>query len=336
MLTMLIAILFALPSGCSLGSSGIEMVPGWKAQSLVVWRQSRPDMLALSRDGKWLYVSGETKASMLSPSLMAIHLPSGRHQILLNGLHRADALKLAPDGSLWIGEEFDQGLIWRIAEPDTFPVEQVIDRSSLDSTFPALTSLPWAGRFSHEGIAFSKDKHYAYLADEHQGGGLYRLNLKTRKLKVLHPSDGWLTIRDPDNARREAASLHARKFNRLEDMEPLPDGTILMAETDTGKILALRDSPDTGAKPSISSYLQRPEIQHPDNLAWDTKRNWLWITDDDTPSRLWAWSGNQLLMVASHKQAAITGVLAHGEVIYVNLQQKGKGAELTLKLTETP
>ncbi|MDX8407081.1 MAG: hypothetical protein R8L58_01720, partial [Mariprofundaceae bacterium] len=129
------------------------------------------------------------------------------------------------------------------------------------------------------------------------------------------------------------ATLHARAFNRLEDMETLPDGTVLMAETGTGHILALSDKNDT---PSVKSYLHRPEIRHPDNLAWDNQRHWLWITDDDSPSRLWAWSGNQLIQIASHKKAEITGVLADGDVVYINLQQKGNGAELTLKLTELP
>ncbi|HKI62189.1 MAG TPA: hypothetical protein VKA31_07835 [Mariprofundaceae bacterium] len=326
------AILTLLLSSCTLGSIDIDLAPGWKAQSMAVWRQAHPDMMALSQDGTWLYITGETQASMLAPSLMAIHLPSGRHQVLLSGLNRADGLKLAPDGSLWIGEEFDAGQVWRIAEPDTFPAEQVIDRTSLSSTNLALTPMPWAGRFSHEGIAFSKDQRYAYLADEHPEGSLYRLNLKTKELQVLHPEGGWLPIRDPDDARGEAKALHASRFNRLEDMETLPDGKILLAETGTGKILMLDD---TAQKPAVAVWLQRSEIRHPDNLAWDAKRGWLWITDDDIPSRLWAWTGNRLMQIASHKKAEITGVLVHEDKVYLNLQLKQNGTELTLNITET-
>jgi len=332
--TTLFAMLLPLfVSACSLGSVDIDLAAGWKAQSMAVWRQAHPDMMAISKDGKWLYITGETKGSMLAPSLMAIHLPTGRHQILLSGLNRADALKLAPDGSLWIGEEFDDGQVWRIAEPDKFPVEQVIDRNSMSSTSPALTPMPWAGRFAHEGITFSKDQLYAYLADEHPEGSIYRLTLKTRSLQVLHADDGWVSIRDPDDARKEARVLHASSFNRLEDMETMPDGKILLAETGTGKILVLDD---TGALPTVGVWLQRPEMRHPDNLAWDSKRGWLWITDDDTPSRLWAWTGNRLMQIASHKKAEITGVLTHGDKVFLNLQLKQDGAELTMNITETP
>jgi len=326
------AILTLFFSSCTLGSIDIDLAPGWKAQSMAVWRQAHPDMMALSKDGKWLYITGETQASMLAPSLMAIHLPSGRHQILLSGLNRADALKLAPDGSLWIGEEFDEGQVWRIAEPDKFPVEQVIDRNSLSSTNLALVPIPWAGRFSHEGIAFSKDERYAYLADEHPEGSLYRLNLQTRQLQVLHADDGWISIRNPDDARKEARALHASRFNRLEDMETLPDGKILLAETGSGKILLLDDM---ASEPAIGDWLERSEIKHPDNLAWDTKRGWLWITDDDSPSRLWAWTGSQLMQIASHRKAEITGVLVHGDKVYLNLQLKANGVELTMNITET-
>jgi len=321
-----------LLTSCTLGSIDIKLAAGWKAQSLAVWRQAHPDMLAISGNGKWLYVTGETKASMLAPSLMVIQLSNGRHQVLLNGLHRADGIKLAPDGSLWIGEEFDGGLVWRIAEPDKFPADQVIDRNSMEATHPALSAMPWAGKFSHEGIAFSNDGQYAYLADEHPEGSLYRLNLKNRQLRVLHSDEGWLPIQQAGDAREEAAKLHARRFNRLEDMETLPDGSILMAETGTGHILKLDDA---GHQPGIDIWLARPEIRHPDNLAWDAERNWLWITDDDTPSRLWAWDGRDLTEIAAHERAEITGVLAHGKDIYLNLQSDQNGTtELTMKITD--
>ncbi len=332
MRAILLALLVpVLLSGCALGSSDIELAPGWKATSLAVWRGAHPDMLAASADGRWLYLTGETQASVTAPSLMAIHLPSGRHQILLYGLHRADGLKLAPDGSLWIGEEFDEGRIWRIAEPDRFPTEQIVVRSRLDASTAAIAPLPWAGRFSHEGIAFSRDGRFAYLADEHPHGGLYRLDLKQRRLTVLHEKRGWLPIREPDDARAEATTLKARRFNRLEDLETLADGRVLMAETGSGRVLALRD----GKRPEISTYLKDAKLAHPDNLAWDDQRRWLWITDDDQPSKLLAWTGSRLLEIAVHRKAEITGVLSLNGRVFINLQARQPGAELTLELAET-
>jgi len=319
-------------AACSLDAIGIDLAPGWKAQSLVAWRNMRPDMLALSPDGQWLYMSCETSAGLLVPSLAVIHLPSGRHNVLLNGLHRADGLKFAPDGSLWIGEEFDQGMIWRVTEPNTLQEEQRVDRSTLESSHPAIAPLAAAGVFSHEGIAFSRDGRFAYLADEWKEGCLYRYELLSRKLEVLHKEKGWLPITQPDDARINAERLHGRLFNRLEDLETLPDGRILMAETGTGRVLALDDR---GDQPLISLYLEDPSLHHPDNLAWDEQRQWLWITDDDKPSRLWVWDGRSLSQIAKHAHSEITGVLVHQGKVYLNLQGSLTGPDITLQLTES-
>jgi len=307
---------------------GLKLNSGWHARSVVVWRNAHPDMLALSPDGKWLYVSCETQASEDSPSLAVINLKTSRHQILISGLMRADGLKFAPDESLWIGEEFSQGLIWRIADADRFPIEQKVDRAQMISSHPALAPFYAAGRFSHEGIAFSRDKQFAYLADEAVKGSLYRLNLHTHHMQVLLTDAGWKAVSNPSH---QAQQLQARTFNRIEDMETLPDGRILMAETGTGKILALNDG---GKQPVIAAYLYDRRIAHPDNLAWDATRQWLWITDDSKPSALWVWNGQKLLRIATHQHAEITGVLPIGKAVYINLQHHSNGPELTLRLNE--
>jgi sugar lactone lactonase YvrE len=324
LISALVALCFAAFAACDLNPTGIELAPGWQARSVVAWRPVRPDMLALSPSGQWLYVSCETNASMLAPSLAAIDLKSGRHPFLLYGLMRADGLKFAPDGSLWIGEEFPGGLIWRIADPDKLPPEQKVDRARLAATHPAIAPLEFAGRFSHEGIAFSPDGRFAWLADENPRGGLYRLNLRTRTLQWL-TAGGWRSAR-PDDGDRLA-------FNRIEDMETLPDGRVLMAETGTGRILALDDR---GATPRVSVYLSDARLTHPDNLAWDADRRWLWITNDDRPSSLWVWDGRNLMRVATHPRAEITGVLPVGDAVYFNLQSHDNGPELTMRLTERP
>ena len=115
----------------------------------------------------------------------------------------------------------------------------------------------------------------------------------------------------------------------------MPDGRIAMAETGSkngsGRILILDDSGDF---PKITVYLESPEIHHPDNLEWDAHRGWLWITDDDSPSNLWAYDGNKLQKIASHSSAEITGVESSSDgSIYLNLQNRLFGPDLTLKLT---
>jgi len=311
---------------------GLDLTSGWHVRSLVVWRQAHPDMLALSPSRKWLYVSCETDGGIDSPSLAAINLQTGHHQILISGLMRADGLKFAPDSSLWIGEEFPQGLIWRIANVDQLPVEQKVDRSRMVSSHDAIAPFRAAGRFAHEGITFSRDRRFAYLADEATDGALYRLRLYHHQMSVLNDEGQWHVISGPMQAREAARRLHAMHFNRIEDMETLPDGRILMAETGTGRILLLDDR---SAHPAISTYLHDTNIAHPDNLAWDARRKWLWITDDSSPSALWAWDGRQMMRIASHAHAEITGVLALGDNIYLNLQNRKNGPELTLRLYQT-
>ncbi len=316
---------------CTLNASGLKLAPGWKARSIIVWREAHPDMMVLSADRRWLYVSCETEAHPRTPSLAVYDMSGGHNHVLLTGLHRADGLKLAPDGSLWLGEEFEKGLIWRIAQPDRLPYEQFVDRRAMESSHPSIAPLPAAGAFAHEGMAFSSDGRFAYLADEFEQGAVYRFALAKKQLDVL-TDKGWVRIEFPDNARLNARHLGARAFNRIEDMETLPDGRVLMSETGTGRILVLDDR---GPSPVVETYLEQAGLAHPDNLAWDEQRRWLWITDDSHPSLLWLWDGRHLSEIARHDQAEITGVIVDGDNLYINLQNHN-GPELTLQLTPPP
>jgi len=330
MLRALAIISILICSACDFNPSGLTIKEGWQAHSIAAWRGYQPDMIAFSNDGKWLYVSCENNASLLAPSLIGIHLKTGQQNILLFGLNRADGLKISPDGSLWIGEETKDGLIWRVTEPDKLPEEQHVNRFELQSSDPAIAPLLHVGRFSHEGFTFSKNGHFAYLADEWEHGSIYRYDMMQRKLYVLHQEKGWLLIREPEHARANAKQLHAQQFNRIEDMETLPNGKILLAETGTGRILILQDSKDL---PTINTWLEHDNLIHPDNLAWDGTREWLWMTDDDKPSYLWAWDGQHLHEIAHHDQAEITGVIEHQGDIYFNLQRSPGRPEILMRIS---
>jgi len=326
-------IILGILAACNSNPTGIQMQSGWQARSLAAWHDHNPDMMVFSHDGKWLYISCETQGGLLSPSLVSINMETNQQQVLLYGLAHADALKLSPDGSLWLGEETDDGRIWRITEPYKLPPEQRVDRQRLQSSNPAIAPLLHAGIFSHEGITFSQDSRYAYMADEWKEGCIYRYDMMVHKLYVLHKKKGWIAIREPNNARIDAEKLHAWYFNHIEDMETLPDGRILLAETGTGKILVLDDQHN---HPHLQTWLENNNLIHPDNLAWDEKRGWLWITDDDKPSYLWAWDGKELHEIAHHNNAEITGVTVHGDDIYINLQRSLGRPEILLHLYEQP
>ncbi|MES0371037.1 MAG: hypothetical protein ABUK11_02055 [Mariprofundaceae bacterium] len=334
--TLLIFSLMLIPS-CS-QESGLTLSADWQPEIISKWQDELPDMLVLSADEKTLFVSCEMVSSMLSPSLVRLNMETGDKEVLLYGLNRADGLKMDRHGDLWIGEETEDGLIVQISAPLTIPPEQRLDRMRLVSSHPDITPILSAGRFSHEGMVFSKDGKYLYLADEWEEGCLYRFTLKTKLLEVYHSSKGWLRINTPIDARFKAEVLHGKYFNRLEDMELLPDGRIVIAETGAGRIWILDDRENKPTTmPMLSIYLEHADINHPDNLEWDQKRGWLWITDDSSPSRLSAWDGKKMIQIASHGFAEITGVESSSDgSIYFNLQHNSFAPDLTVKIKNRP
>ncbi|MDX8390759.1 MAG: hypothetical protein R8M38_09750 [Mariprofundaceae bacterium] len=310
---------------------GLELRSGWQAEIIAECADEMPDMLLLSSDKKSLYQSCETRENMMAPSLARINLATGKREILIYGLGRADGMRFAPDGAIWLGEEQADGMVWRIENPDQLQAGQRADRHRLLSSSKQIQAKPEAGTFSHEGLAFSADGRFLYLADEWKEGALYRLNIQSKVLKVFHAKKGWLHIKRREDARVEAERLHASRFNRLEDMQRMPDGSILVTETGTGKILQIID--DANTAPIVTVLLQHPQIEHPDNLEWDVKRNWLWISDDSNPSELWAWDGKEYNRIAYHTSAEITGIESGPDgSIYFNLQHRRFAPDLTMRI----
>jgi len=311
--------------------SGLMLQQGWREQIITECGDDLPDMLLLSQDKEYLYQSCETKSNTQNPSLARVHLKTGQREILIRGLGRADGMRFAPDDSIWLGEEQADGMVWHIQDPDSLQAEQRVDRVRLKSSSKLINAVLSAGIFSHEGLTFSQDGQYLYLADEWKEGCLYRLTLKSDVLAVFHAEKGWLSIKNPNEARLEAEKLHGHWYNRMEDMELMPDGTILITETGTGNILKLNDLSD---KPTVSAYLHHKDIKHPDNLEWDTKRGWLWITDDSKRSELWVYDGQDFKRIAYHDSAEITGLESENGTIYFNLQHRRFGPDLTLKIVQ--
>jgi len=331
-LLLFILISVMLLVSCSFDAIQLDLAAGWKVKSLAAWRNTNPQSTTPSNDGKWLYLSLENSAGLSSPSLVSINMNSGRHQTMLSGLHHAHGLKIAPDSSLWVGEQFDQGMIWRITEPSRLPSDQRIDRGSLSISHPAIAPLPDAGRFKHSGFTFSIDGRFAYMSAAGQQGRLYRYELRSRTLQVLHEQQGWVLITNPESAEAEARQLGARAFSPLHGIAMLPNGLILIAEPSQARVLQLNDR---GEQPELSTYLEDEQLNQPEGLLWDTARQWLWISDGIKPSHLWAYNGNRLSRIATHNKARITGLSIHGETLFLNLRNNVSAPEITLQLTET-
>jgi len=328
-LRLIAVALFAL-SACQIDGTGLILAPGWSYHSLGAWKSLTPTQIVLSPDGRWLYFGNETSEYTTEAGVVALHTSNGRTHMLVQGLANVHGMRFAPDGSLWVAEGGDQGEIWRMAEPEHFPDDQRVNALTRESTHPGFSPFRFAGRFAHRAIAFSADQRFAYLADAHVGGSLYRLEMRARRLDVFHPKKGWLQV-VPEDAVIAARKLGAARFASISDIERLPDGTLLLAESGSGKILQLDDR---GDQPVIHTWLHRDELHHPGDLAWDQSRQWLWITDEAQPSTLWAWDGHYLHDIVHHPASRISAVLAAGDHIYVNVQRGRNNPAMTLILKE--
>ncbi len=326
----LIAVMLFALSACHIDGTGLVMAPGWTYHSLGAWKAITPSRIALSPDGRWLYLGNEISAYTTVAGVVALHASNGHTHVLVQGLENVNGMRFAPDGSLWVAEGGDRGEIWRMAEPEHFPDDQRVNALTRESTHPGFAPFRFAGRFAHRAIAFSANQRFAYLADAAPGGSLYRLDMHARQLDVFQPRKGWLTV-TPEDAVIAARKLGAAKFASISDIERLPDGTLLLAESGTGKLLQLDDR---GNKPVVSTWLKRDALQHPGDLAWDPSRQWLWITDASTPSILWAWDGHALHDIMHHPVSRISAVLAAGDHIYVNVQRGRNNPSMTLILQE--
>ena len=137
------------------------------------------DMIALSRDGRYLFTSSEnanpseTGAPDGSDGITRLTLKgphAGTKEILADNVdpatganlwQRVDGMKLYPygghgQGVLLASEEFATGGIWQV-NPDTGD----------------FTRLDWLGNYAHEGIGLDKAGNL-YLGDESRTGALYR------------------------------------------------------------------------------------------------------------------------------------------------------------------
>jgi len=324
-----VAILVVL-SACQIDGAGLVTAPGWKYQSIGAWKNLMPNQIVLSADARWLYFGSERGEYARVAGVAALGVNNGRTHVLVQGLSNVNGMRFAPDGSLWVAEGGDQGGIWRMAEPSHFPDDQRVNTMSRESTNPGFAPFRFAGRFAHRAIAFSAGQHFAYLADAASGGSLYRLDIRARQLAVFHRDKGWLQV-VPEDAVIRANKLGAATFAAIADIELMQDGTFLLAESGSGQVLMLDDR---GVKPHVKAWLKSDKLHHPGDLAWDKSRQWLWITDEATPSTLWAWDGHQLHQMVRHPSSRISGVLVAGDHIYVNLQRGRNNPSMTFLLHE--
>jgi len=326
---LIVVMLFAL-SACQIGGSGLVIAPGWTYHSLGAWKQFMPNQMVLSPHGRWLYFGSEISEYSPLAGVAALNTASGRTHVLVQGLRNVNGVRFAPDGSLWVAEGEDQGIIWRMAEPAHFPDEQRVNALTHETSHPGFAPYSFAGRFTHRAVEFSADHRFAYLADAAHGGSLYRLEMRARKLAVFHRDKGWLGV-TPEDAVNSARKFGADEFASIADIERMHDGSILLAESGTGRILKLDDH---GDKPILSSWLEKPELHRLGDLAWDESRQWLWITDEASPSTLWAWDGRNMHEILHHPASRISGVLAAAGKVYVNLQRGPNNPSMTLILKE--
>jgi len=327
---LIAVMLIVLLSACQGNGTGLVLAPGWTYHSLGAWRNLMPNHMAMGAKGRWLYFGSELSEHSAVAGVAALNVKNGHTHVLVEGLRNVNGVGFAPDGSLWVAEGGDQGLIWRMSEPAHFPDDQRVNTVSRESTHPGFAPFRFAGTFDHKAIAFSADHRFAYLADVANGGSLYRLDIRARQLTVFHRHQGWLKV-IPEDAVIAAHKLGAARFESISDIERLPNGTLLLAESGSGQILMLDDRTE---KPVVKSWLKRSELRHPGDMAWDASRQWLWITDAATPSSLWAWDGQNIHQIIHHPGSTFSAVLVDDGKIYVNIQLGRNNPSMTFVLQE--
>lgn len=315
---------------CALDPIGLNLQPGWKVTSVEAWKHLQPEDVVISADEQWLYATYNDPEALNTPSILRANLKNDRHHSIIVGLYHAQGLALDHGGSLWINEDFPQGLLWRIAEPQKINEEIQLDRRATLSGYGAIAQIRQAGLFSKFGMVTSADDRFLYLSEHSQQGHLFRLDTRHNHLEVLG-KNGWLALAE-ENIPEQASHLSDRILQHPAGMTRMADGRLLIAESGTGKIFILDDR---GNAPKLEPWLTSNEINSPVYLAWDTYRQWLWIADAGTPSRLLAWDGRQVFEVANHDKARIRGLSVAGKHLYFCLQRDDIGPQLILKLEET-
>ncbi len=319
-------LLLMLTSSCHINTSGLTLAPGWVYHSLGAWKHLAPGNITRSKTAQWLYFASETTIDHPA-AVMKLNVASGHSQMLLQGFRHIRTLRIAPDHSLWISEGEPHGTIWRIAEPDTFPEEQIINPISLESTHSAVAPFLQAGHNGYQAITFSRNEKYAYMVSQGERSHLYRLTLATRKLTILNRESTW----EATNDEASKAPSDAQIFSRLHDIETLPDGRLLLLEAGDARIMQLAD---LGSTAKLSEWLHMQQLHDAIDMAWDTSRGWLWICRSNTPSTLQAWDGHKLRQIVQHPRTTIRAVMTDDDHIYVSLHRSDTTPALIFTLSE--
>lgn len=224
------------------------------------------------------------------------------------------------------------------------------------------------GRFMHEGVYAMPDHMTFYLLDDEGPGAFFKFvadtakNLRSGQLFAYrHERDSlgrhWMPLpRGRDSlvyARRHAFQRGATIFNRMEDIELLPDGSFLISETGKdsadfapaialgGKVpphlgylhvgsqvyhdkygRLLRFDPRTD---EISVYLEAGQaledksimLSNPDNLALDSKRGLLVIQEDINGTD----AGRMPQRTGIRSKANPSEVLVVNEIYFLDIRQ---------------
>lgn len=263
----------------------------------------------------------------MNPGVVRVNLSTGKQETVVFGTDRCDGIRRTPWKTILFTEETSDGGAYEYLYPNRLAPVRILDRATGKTSSPRVVKRPNLGTFAWEGLEVYADGT-VIAGDELRpeegvsGGSIYKF-VSTGKdefgsplaegvLHALRVGGGpdetnygqgaqtglgeWVPLPDPADARQGADDVHATGFYRPEDLhqDPTKEGiAVCWANTGNsdlrnfGEVLCLNEAEPN--RPEVQVFvLGNPELNQPDNLAFQPGTGILYVIEDNENGDVWA------------------------------------------------
>ncbi|MBA2444708.1 MAG: hypothetical protein H0V49_05180 [Nocardioidaceae bacterium] len=260
----------------------------------------------------------------MNPGVQRTDLETGEVITVVYGTDRCDGIRRTPWDTIVFTEETDDGRAYELLRPDDIDPQYILDRETGAVRGDNVVQRRAMGTFAWEGLHIFPNGT-TIAGDELRpeegmpGGSMFRFQsrgtdssgspLARGRLQALRVAGGdgetdygqgaevglgeWVTV-DADTARESAHAVNATGYYRPEDLhkDPLADDRrVCWANTGNaelknyGEVLCL----SLGNRPEVQRFvLGNPELNQPDNLAFQPGTGNLYVIEDNPHGDIWA------------------------------------------------